>query len=218
MSSANPHQLKLGKGMAFVKSRLRRLPQGNDVWEADFMGAQRRSDPRATMWMGLIIHHDGWIVAKSTVNQPPTVNDMANLLAQAMQHPSDEARRRPHVIRLRPRREWEELHPHLAQLGIKVIAAPRLAKWDKAFKDEARQAAAIGAVAAQSKLEETYPTVSRFVRGQGWIEIGDQEGFGFIVRALDYGGLVFESQKPKSLTEALAVLEKGIAEFLKEHG
>ena len=60
--------------------------------------------------------------------------------------------------------------------------------------------------------------MSRFVRGQGWIEIGDQEGFGFIVRALDYGGLVFESQKPKSLTEALAVLEKGIAEFLKEHG
>lgn len=59
-------------------------------------------------------------------------------------------------------------------------------------------------------LEKAYPTVANFVRTQGWIEIGDQEGCGFVVRALDYGGLVFESRKPKTLTEAMTTLEKGL--------
>jgi hypothetical protein len=62
-----------------------------------------------------------------------------------------------------------------------------------------------------SNVDELYPAVSEFVRTQGWIEIGDQEGFGFIVRALDYGGLVFETRKPRTLSEALNVLEKRIA-------
>jgi hypothetical protein len=44
--------------------------------------------------------------------------------------------------------------------------------------------------------------------GYGHIEIGDQEGFGFSARALDYGGLVFEDNKPATLAEALAALEK----------
>ena len=50
--------------------------------------------------------------------------------------------------------------------------------------------------------------MSRFVQTQGWIEIGDQEGVGFVVRALDYGGLVFESKKPKTFTEVMTALEK----------
>jgi len=30
------HELRLGKGVAFVKSHLKRLPQSDDAWEADF--------------------------------------------------------------------------------------------------------------------------------------------------------------------------------------
>jgi hypothetical protein len=52
----------------------------------------------------------------------------------------------------------------------------------------------------------------------GHIEIGDQEGFGFVVRALDYGGLVFEDDRPETLAEALAVLEKGLREWFEEEG
>jgi hypothetical protein len=33
---AEEEKLKLGKGAAFDKSRLKRLPQGNETWEADF--------------------------------------------------------------------------------------------------------------------------------------------------------------------------------------
>ena len=60
-------------------------------------------------------------------------------------------------------------------------------------------------------VENLFPAIAEFVRTQGWVEIGDQEGFGFIVRALDYGGLVYESKKPKTLAEAMKVLERGIA-------
>ena len=56
------------------------------------------------------------------------------------------------------------------------------------------------------------------VRGYGHIEIGDQETFGFVARALDYGGLAFEDDKPDTLAEALAALERGLAEYFKREG
>jgi hypothetical protein len=33
---ADEEKLKLGKGAAFVKGRLKRLPRGDETWEADF--------------------------------------------------------------------------------------------------------------------------------------------------------------------------------------
>jgi hypothetical protein len=52
----------------------------------------------------------------------------------------------------------------------------------------------------------------------GHIEIGDQESFGFVVRALDCGGLVFEDDKADTLAEAMAALEKGLAEYFVQEG
>ena len=54
--------------------------------------------------------------------------------------------------------------------------------------------------------------------GYGHIEIGDQEGFGSIVRAIDYGGVVFEDDKAVTLAGAMAVLAKGLAEYLEREG
>jgi hypothetical protein len=48
--------------------------------------------------------------------------------------------------------------------------------------------------------------------------VGDQEGFGFVVRALDYGGLVFEDNKAETLAEAMASLEKGLRKWFDEQG
>ena len=42
--------------------------------------------------------------------------------------------------------------------------------------------------------------------------------FGFVVRALDYGGLVFEDDKPDTLAEAMAALEKGLTEYFEREG
>ena len=52
----------------------------------------------------------------------------------------------------------------------------------------------------------------------GHIEIGDQEILGFVARALDYGGLAFEDDRPDTLAEAVAALEKGLKKWFEEQG
>jgi hypothetical protein len=68
----------------------------------------------------------------------------------------------------------------------------------------------------QAAVEQTFPAIAKWVRGYGHIEIGDQESFGFVVRALGYGGLVFEDDKADKLAEAMAALEKELAAWFKE--
>ena len=72
--------------------------------------------------------------------------------------------------------------------------------------------------ADQGKVESMFPTIARYVRGGGYIEIGDQEIFGFVVRAIGYGGLDFEDDRPDTLAEAMAVLEAGLAWWFEEQG
>jgi hypothetical protein len=42
--------------------------------------------------------------------------------------------------------------------------------------------------------------------------------FGFVARALDYGNLAFEDDRPDTLAEALAALEKGLRKWFDEQG
>ena len=67
-------------------------------------------------------------------------------------------------------------------------------------------------------VAEQFPAVAMWVKSYGQIEIGDQEGVGFVVRALDCGGLVFEDTKAEALAEALTALEKGLARWFKDEG
>ena len=41
---------------------------------------------------------------------------------------------------------------------------------------------------------------------------------GFVARALGYGGLAFEDDRPDTLAEALASLERGLAKWFEEQG
>jgi len=56
-------------------------------------------------------------------------------------------------------------------------------------------------------------TTSCWVKNLGRIEIAIEPGQGFMVRALDESGTVFEDTKSKSLGEALTTLERKIAEL-----
>jgi hypothetical protein len=70
----------------------------------------------------------------------------------------------------------------------------------------------------QQSVEMLFPAIAQWVRGYGHIEIGDQEMFGFVARALYYGNLAFEDDKPDTLAEAMAVLEKGLRKWFDEQG
>jgi hypothetical protein len=95
---------------------------------------------------------------------------------------------RPQRINFRANPRWEELFPHLKELGIELL------------------------------IQNDLPSIAKWVRVFGHIEIGDQEGFGFVVRAIDPGGVVFESDKPDTLAEALAALKKGLAGYFQREG
>ena len=213
--ASHTSKLHLGKDVSFVKSELLRLPLGDDIWEADFLPTIWGG---RIGWQGLVVTHNGCRpLQERMVQRQPDVNDLADLLSSAMLHPGDEDPRRPRTLRIRKRQDWREILPHLEQIGIHVIFAGRMMKWDRAFKEFCRpvlrsdsEAKPPAVKKPHPAFKEPYPAVAQFVRGGGWFEIGDQEGAGFVARALDHGGLVFEDRTPRTLREALAALERGL--------
>src|SRR5438874_133749 len=75
-------KLALGKGEAFVKSRLKRLPQENESWEADFKALPKPLSQSETYYLGLVVvQGEGSVLAEQQVEHTPDVNDLATLLA-----------------------------------------------------------------------------------------------------------------------------------------
>jgi hypothetical protein len=222
---AEEEKLKLGKGMAFVKSRLKRLPQGDETWETDFQALPQPMTQNQTHYLGMVVTKKGGsLLADVTVHGRPSVNDLATLLASAMRRPLDGNARRPKLVRLQGYRQWQELFPVLEELGIEVSVEKKLPGIKAAYRDQLRQlreeqrAGMVKPSPEQVKVGAIFPAVARYVRGYGYVEVGDQEGFGFVVRAIGYGGLDFEDDTPETLAEAMAVLEAGLARWFEEQG
>ncbi len=112
---------------------------------------------------------------------------------------------------------------HLQEIGIEAVVDSDLGTLRAAFHDhlhrvrEARRAGMVKPTAEQTGVEKLFPAVAQWVR-DGHIEVGDQEGFGFVARALDYGGLVFEDDRPNTLAEALVAIEQGKQAWYQEQG
>jgi len=218
-------KLKLGKGAAFVKTHLKQLRQEDDVWEADFRALPKAQCKSDTHYIGLAVSlNDGYLRAIITVDYQPDANELADLLADAMRRPYTALAYRPRQILLRENPSWGELYPHLKQLGIEVSTQNDLPHVETALEDfrrELRRAQPKPMIVYMPKptdVQKAFPAIAKWVQGYGHIEIGDQEGFGFIARAIDYGGVVFEDAKPGTLAEAMAALEKGLAEHFEREG
>ena len=218
-------KLKLGKGNAFVKSQLKRLRQEDEGWEADFRPLPKPISQSATHYIGMVLTQpDGFLRAGAEIERSPTVHDLATLLAHAMKRPLVEGHLRPRRIHLRGNAKWKPLFPALKELGIEVVIKTELPKVEEAFGEylaQVKGANSIRTVQAtpdQAKVEKLFPAIAKWVRGYGHIEIGDQEGFGFIVRAIDYGGQVFEDDSPGTLAEAMSTLEAALSRWFEEPG
>ncbi len=215
--------LQLGKGVAFVKSQLRRLRLEDETWEADFRALPQAVTQSATHYLGLVVTQPhGSLLAESEVEKKPTVNDLATLLANAMRRPFVEGSHRPRRVHLRGHPQWQELFPHLKEVGIEVAVRSQLPKMAEAYREyvqdvcEVRSAKKVKPSKEQAGVETTFPAVAMWIKSHGHIEIGDQEGFGIVVRAMDYGGLVFEGDKPRKLAEAMAALEIGLTKWFEK--
>jgi len=218
--------LNLGKGASFfVKSQLKRLRQEDETWEADFRALPKPRTQSDTHYLGMVLTQPhGYLLADFEVEWTPTVNDLAKLLAEAMRRPMALGSHRPRCLHVRGNPRWQELLPHLKEIGVEVAIQNNLPKVNEAFEEfmgqvkKSRPGRESKPSAQQATVEKLYPAIAKWVQGYGHIEIGDQEMSGFVVRALDYGGLVFEDDKPDTLAEALAALEKGLAKWFKEQG
>ena len=144
-------RLKLGKGASFfVKTQLRRLRQEDDTWEADFFPIPCSDSEHNSVWWGIVLSHSHEnVLAQRMVEEPPTVNDLANLLAEAIRRPLVDFSHRPCILYLRARPEWAELLPHLKQIGIKAVAQDALPNWDRNFGDLQAKVEQARAVAAR---------------------------------------------------------------------
>src|SRR5262245_10373899 len=172
----------------------------------------------------MVVAPDGTVLADSHVEGRPTVNDMATLLAHAMRRPLAGKAHRPRRVHVRGHPQWRELFPHLDEIGIKVAVHRELPKVQRAYQGylrqrrEAHRGGMVKPTAEQQGVAKLFPAIAQWVRGYGHIEVGDQETFGFVVRALGYGGLAFEDDRPDTLAEAMAALEKGLAEYFEREG
>jgi hypothetical protein len=222
---AEEEKLKLGKGGAFVMSRVSRLPQSGETWEADFEALPKPMTQAETHYLGMVVGKKGGaLLADLTIHGRPTVNDLATLLAHAMRRPLDGDARRPKLVHLRGHRQWRQLFPVLEEIAVEVSVEPKLPGIKEAYRhylrrlrDEQRKAM-VKPSPEQSTVEAMFPSVARYVRGYGSIEVGVQEGFGFVVRAMGYGGLDFDDDTPETLAEAMAVLEAGLDRWFEEQG
>jgi hypothetical protein len=70
-----------------------------------------------------------------------------------------------------------------------------------------------------SSLEKSYPTITRWIKSDGWIDIGQDDYRRSMVRVLDEGGLVWEGKtRYATLDELLLDLETGLANWMQENG
>ena len=224
MAKEHP-RLKLGKRAAFVKKHLKQLPQEPETWEADFRPLPRPPDQPETEYLGVAASlPKGDPLVLMVVEYNPNVNDLADLLADAMRRPLTGQARRPEHLHFRNNPRWEELYRHLNDLKIATSIHEELPKVEEVYEDflrEMRKASPgpfFMVSPGRGHIAEQFPAVAKFVKGCGHIEIGDQENVGFVVRALDLGGLVFEDNKAEALAEALAALEKGLRKWFDEQG
>lgn len=216
----NIDRLILGKGSSFVKSRLSRLPRTDEVWEADIQPISVRGwDARrhGELWLGMVLTRLGnFHLALLAHQDAPTVNDLAHLLARAMERPWVMGARRPASIRLRINPQWHELISHLGQLKIEVETQEDLPLWDEAADEYVRRLKMslvgrdVPILTVSQDLDQAYPAVSRWVRALGRLEIGMREGQGSVVRAVENEEIVFEAADVENLGEALTALERAI--------
>jgi hypothetical protein len=131
-----------------------------------------------------------------------------------MERPWVMGARRPSKILLRDDPQWRELIPHLGQLRIEVETLGELPLWDDAATAYVSKLKArfvgreVPIITVPQEFDEAFPAVVNWVKTQGRIEIGVEEGQGFVVRARDDGGVVFEGNTRKTVGEALTALEE----------
>ncbi len=127
---------KLSRRYAFVKRRLLRLPQQPHGMEVDFCPLPDMVPDESGFWLGLAVDHGtGFISMTSVLDEPPTAEDAAEMVARAMENSHLKAPCRPETVYLRDNPSWEALYPWLGQLEVETVVTDDLLHWDAKAED-----------------------------------------------------------------------------------
>src|SRR5947199_6482080 len=99
----------------------------------------QQARPRRTTWGVVAALPKGDPLHCLPVEYAPNVNDLADLLADALRRPLTGPARRPEHIRFRGNPRWEELFRHLNELGIATSVHEELPKVEEVYEDFLRQ-------------------------------------------------------------------------------
>lgn len=204
-------------------NKLTSLPQTKDIWEVDFRMIPTSLINSSQEYRGAVIHQrTGALLAELRIDGKPSPFQISSLLTEAMLRPLTGKPGRPQCLHIQGESKWRKLLPELGELGIEVSVRQGLPKLRKAHAKvlnqirDAKRAKMIAPDSKQAAVETLFPSIARWIQG-GTIEIGEDEQFGFVVRALDCGGLVFEDDTAETLAEAMMALEAGLSQWFEEN-
>jgi hypothetical protein len=107
------------------------LPQKPHSMEVDFCPLPDIVGDEYGFRLGLVVDPGlDLILATSILNEPPIVQDLAEILSNAMGCLLPCGRFRPEVVVLRDNPEWERLFPYLGQVGVEAVVTEDLLHWD----------------------------------------------------------------------------------------
>lgn len=172
---------KLKAPGAAVKKLLQKLPQAG-AWECDahalpdwMMVAGEPMRP----WAVLVTSADGQVLGHHVSETAPTPAAVWDALAGAMRKPLAGPGHRPERLRVRAGEYWEELRPHLAEVGIALEVAERLDAFDATFAALAEHVGGEGppALVAQpgmtpDRVRGFYEAAAEFYRQAPWKRAG----------------------------------------------
>jgi hypothetical protein len=125
--------------LTFIKKWLReKLPQEEDVWQADF-----RQVPNPVMiagepvrpWLILVTSSTtDLVLAHQIVEEEPSAALLWDTLVQAMRNPIVGEPHRPTQVEVRPGEPGETLRPHLDECGVELVLRAELDHVDMVFQ------------------------------------------------------------------------------------
>jgi len=93
-------------------------------------------------WVVLITNRsDDLVLAHKIIEEPPSTDLLWDVLAKAMRKPVVGEPHRPTELQVRADERWDDLKPHLDEIGITVVPIEELDQLDAVFRDMARHIA-----------------------------------------------------------------------------
>ncbi len=169
-----------GPGAA-EKKLLRPLPQ-TEVWQCDFRALPNwmivAGEPLRP-WATLVTNTRGQILGHNVSEEPPTPELVWDALAAAMRKPAAGPAHRPVTLQVRPGPHWEQLRPHLEEIGVAVEATENLDTFDEAFASLAEHTGRDGRPGllevpgmTPERVRGFYGAAAEFFRQAPWKRVG----------------------------------------------